>query len=96
MNQLQNDELLDTNELTERENQKLNETIQRRRYYNVLFNFNTNNEFKIKFHALAIKECNNFNEYEAGYTDSMDYSYHVIWKNKFLVNLIEDEYEILT
>ena len=75
------------------ENVALNNLAENRQNYELLSFFNHNNEWNIHFHALAYRICDNYSAYIEGYEPLMHFIYKVIWKNKFLANMIEDEYE---
>ena len=74
-------------------NSSLNNLAENRQNYELLSFFNHNNEWNIHFHALAYRICDNYSAYIEGYEPLMHFIYKVIWKNKFLANMIEDEYE---
>ena len=74
----------------------INELAENQRTNELLEFFNNNNEWNIHFHALAYKHCDNYSAYIEGYESFENWIYKVVWKNKFLANKIEDEYELLT
>lgn len=76
-----------------KDNKILNEFEENQRNYDLLSFFNHNNEWNIHFHALAYRVCNNYSGYIQGYEEREHWFYKVVWKNKFLANMIEDEYE---
>ena len=85
------EEYMDDNAVEE--NVTLNNLAENRRNYELLSFFNHNNEWNIHFQALAYRICDNYSAYIEGYEPFMHWIYKVIWKNKFLANMIEDEYD---
>lgn len=76
-----------------KENKILNDFVENQRKYKLLSFFNHNNEWNIHFHALVYRICDNYSAYIQGYEEREHWFYKVVWKNKFLSNIIEDEYE---
>lgn len=66
------------------ENQRTNELLKF---------FNHNNEWNMRFYAIAFKYCDNYSAYINENESFEHWCYTVAWKNKFLANEIEDEYE---
>ena len=84
-----------TDEREAEENKILNHLSENHRMYELMSFFNCNNEWNIHFHALAYKTCDNYSRFIEGYDAFEHWVYNTVWKNKFLANCIEDEYECL-
>jgi hypothetical protein len=78
---------------TEKESSNYNKFNHEIFYLNALFNVRINNEYNTFFHAIAVDAIQNFEEVMQGY-DNEEYHYlRVIWKNRYLSQIINDQYD---
>jgi hypothetical protein len=64
-------------------------------FFNTLNYIRNHNEYDTLFHAIAIDEITNSTGYTKGYEDNEDHKLNVIWKNRFLSDIIKDGYYFL-
>jgi hypothetical protein len=92
----------DTSELSpdefmpEKDTKIINAFERERHIFDILQHARINNEYNTSFHAIAVNTITNFNEYIEGYEKFEDHCLNVIWKNRFLSNVIKDEYNFLS
>jgi hypothetical protein len=63
--------------------------------FNALNHIRKHNKYDTFFHAIAVDKITNFMEYTQGYEGAENYELVVIWKNRFLSDIIKDRYYFL-
>jgi hypothetical protein len=84
------------NEFTSEEEEMIIKEFEREKdIFSVLQHVRTNNEYNTSFHAIAVNTVTNFNKYMQGYDEEEAQCLNVIWKNRFLSNIIKNKYYFL-